>query len=221
MLARQTISALVFSILICAVDSNAAVYKWRDENGKIHFTDDPTRVPEEFHKPFLKSFKTPAKKIIPKEESVSKKGNAISGEKDTSENEKKESAEQIGLTEEQRSIAEAIMSFLETDILRYDKYYNYPPSRSKFRSIKSAVKQATPQKQALLNQISNIDLPLFKEIAGFLEASITADEKAQKVMPTTLPSARQTIALMTRLKSDTQREKQLLEKLNEELNSAE
>ena len=25
---------------------DAKTYKWRDENGKLHFTDDPTKVPK-------------------------------------------------------------------------------------------------------------------------------------------------------------------------------
>ncbi|MZH41359.1 MAG: DUF4124 domain-containing protein [Nitrospinae bacterium] len=225
MLAGQTISVLILFLLICAVNANAAIYKWKDEKGKIHFTDNPIRVPKAYReKPFIKgSAVTPLKtkntedKKLNDRETVEDKG----GLKEETKEEKKEETRQEGLTEEQRLVAENALSFLETDIVRYEKYYNYPPSRSKFRLIKLAVKEATPQKQDLLDQVSTIDLPLFNEIAGFLETSIAADEKAQKIMPTTLPSARQTFALMKRLKSDTQQEKQLLEKLNAELNSAE
>jgi hypothetical protein len=35
--------------------ADAAIYKWKDENGKTYFTDDPTKVPEAFRKkPFIK-----------------------------------------------------------------------------------------------------------------------------------------------------------------------
>ncbi|MBC8282986.1 MAG: DUF4124 domain-containing protein [Nitrospinae bacterium] len=33
-------------VLVSAHLSDATVYKWRDENGKLHFTDDPSKLPE-------------------------------------------------------------------------------------------------------------------------------------------------------------------------------
>jgi len=43
------IKFIIFSVafvLLSAHWSDAEVYKWRDENGKLHFTDDPRKVPE-------------------------------------------------------------------------------------------------------------------------------------------------------------------------------
>jgi len=196
----------------------AAIYKWKDENGKTHFTDDPTKVPEAFRKkPFIKGSKSrketlnSRQKKAPDEEASDKKGVA--------ETENKEGDKQEGLTEAQRSIAEATVNFLREDISRYEKFYTYPASRSKFRAIKGAVAGATPQKQALLAQVSSDDLPLFEEIAGFLETSIAAYRKFQKVVPSTITSTRQTHALMNRLKSEAGQENQLLEKLTTALNT--
>jgi hypothetical protein len=47
---RPTIlkSVLIFFALIWLADAEAAIYKWKDENGKTHFTDDSTKVPQEF-----------------------------------------------------------------------------------------------------------------------------------------------------------------------------
>ena len=218
--ARRTILILTMIFLVSGLVSfvEAAIYKWKDENGKTHFTDDPTKVPEAFRKkPFIKGSKSrketlnSRQKKAPDEEASDKKGVA--------ETENKEGDKQEGLTEAQRSIAEATVNFLREDISRYEKFYTYPASRSKFRAIKGAVAGATPQKQALLAQVSSEDLPLFEEIAGFLETSIAADEKFQKVVPSTITSTRQTHALMNRLKSEAGQENQLLEKLTTSLNT--
>ena len=218
--ARRTILILTMIFLVSGLVSfvEAAIYKWKDENGKTHFTDDPTKVPEAFRKkPFIKGSKSrketlnSRQKKAPDEEASDKKGVA--------ETENKEGDKQEGLTEAQRSIAEATVNFLREDISRYEKFYTYPASRSKFRAIKGAVAGATPQKQALLAQVSSDDLPLFEEIAGFLETSIAADEKSQKVVPSTITSTRQTHALMNRLKSEAGQENQLLEKLTTALNT--
>ena len=218
--ARRTILILTMIFLVSGLVSfvEAAIYKWKDENGKTHFTDDPTKVPEAFRKkPFIKGSKSrketlnSRQKKAPDEEASDKKGVA--------ETENKEGDKQEGLTEAQRSIAEATVNFLREDISRYEKFYTYPASRSKFRAIKGAVAGATPQKQALLAQVPSDDLPLFEEIAGFLETSIAADEKFQKVVPSTITSTRQTHALMNRLKSEAGQENQLLEKLTTSLNT--
>ena len=218
--ARRTILILTMIFLVSGLVSfvEAAIYKWKDENGKTHFTDDPTKVPEAFRKkPFIKGSKSrketlnSRQKKAPDEEASDKKGVA--------ETENKEGDKQEGLTEAQRSIAEATVNFLREDISRYEKFYTYPASRSKFRAIKGAVAGATPQKQALLAQVSSDDLPLFEDIAGVLETSIAADEKFQKVVPSTITSTRQTHALMNRLKSEAGQENQLLEKLTTALNT--
>ncbi len=210
MLARQIFlkPVLVFIALIWVVDAEAAIYKWKDDKGKTFFTDDPTKVPEAYRKnPFLNSFsKSKEKELEVDEVDVpSKKGDIKS--------EKKEGDKQEGLTDAQRSTVEAVVTFLKEDIPRYDKFYTYPPSRSKYRLIKLAVAGATPQKQSLLGQVSQHDLPLLESIAGFLKTSIAEDEKSQKIMPTTIVSTRQTQALMNRLKSEAGQEKQFLEKL--------
>jgi hypothetical protein len=31
--------------LVLAAPASAGLYKWKDENGKTHFTDDPSRIP--------------------------------------------------------------------------------------------------------------------------------------------------------------------------------
>lgn len=220
MLARQTMSVLIIFVLACAVNASAAIYKWKDEKGRTHFTDDPTSVPEAFRKkPFIKGSTTPPKPQKTERGKAQVEGGGISEKKEGAENGAKEEAKKEGLSEEQRFAAEAAVNFLEADIVRYDKYYDYPPSRSKFRAIKAAVAEATLGKQALLGQISKLDLPLFKEISGFLQSSIAADEKSQKVMPTTIVSTRQTQTLMNRLKSETEQEKQLLEKLTTALDA--
>lgn len=221
MLTRQTIlkTGVLFFALIWVVDADATIYKWEDEDGKFHFTDNPTNVPEAYRqKPFLKGIQRQKEAPNSKNGKVQSEGDT-SGEIEGVESGKKEGDKQKGLTDAQRSTVEAVVDFLKEDIPRYDKFYTYPPSRSKFRMIKLAVAGATPQKQSLLGQVSQHDLPLLESITEFLKTSITEDEKSQKVMPTTITSTRQTQALINRLKSETGQEAQLLEKLTAALNA--
>jgi hypothetical protein len=45
--------------------SDAKNYKFRDENGKLHFTNDPTIVPEKYRKDSSKKAAYPVKENIP------------------------------------------------------------------------------------------------------------------------------------------------------------
>lgn len=222
MLARQKIlkSFFFFFALMWVVSADAVIYKWQDENGKSHFTDNPAKVPEAFRKkPFLNGASTQKEIFKPKKNAVPPDAGGVLDKKEDDENKNKAGDKPAGLTETQRSAVEAAAGFLKADITRYESIYTYPPSRSKFRALKQAVADATSQKQALLDQVSQHDLPLLESIAAFLTTSIAEDEKSQKIMPTTITSTRQTQALMNRLKGEAEQEKQLLEKLTVALDS--
>ena len=216
MLAKQSIlkSVVIFFILIWFTDANAAIYKWRDENGIAHFTDNLTKVPKAFReKPLLKVLLPQKIKSEPKKKNIpSKRIDAIKRE-EPAEDKIKEDKEKEGLTEAQRLAIEKVINFLKTDIHRYEKFYTYPPSRSKFRIIKQALASSTVQKQELLRQVNQHNLPVFKEIAGYLDESIAEDKKSQKVMPTTITSTRQTLILVNRLKDETEKKTLLLIRL--------
>lgn len=83
---RQTIPVLIFFALLWIVDADAAIYKWKDENGKTHFTDDPTKVPEAFRKnPFVKGSISRRETPKSKEKRVQGEGDEPSEEKDPAE----------------------------------------------------------------------------------------------------------------------------------------
>jgi hypothetical protein len=216
MLAKRSILklAIIFFILIWFTNVDAAIYKWRDENGKTHFTDNLTKVPKAFRKKsFIKDLLPRKIKSEPKKKNIpSKRIDAIKRE-EPAEDKIKEDKEKEGLTEAQRLAIEKVINFLKTDIHRYEKFYTYPPSRSKFRIIKQAVASSTVQKQELLRQVNQHNLPVFKEIAGYLDESIAEDKKSQKVMPTTITSTRQTLILVNRLKDETEKKTLLLIRL--------
>ena len=216
MLAKRSILklAIIFFILIWFTNVDAAIYKWRDENGKTHFTDNLTKVPKAFRKKsFIKDLLPRKIKSEPKKKTIpSKRIDAIKRE-EPAEDKIKEDKEKEGLTEAQRLAIEKVINFLKTDILRYERFYTYPPSRSKFRIIKQAVASSTVQKQELLRQVNQHNIPVFKGIAGYLDESIAEDKRSQKVMPTTITSTRQTLILVNRLKDETEKKTLLLIRL--------
>ena len=96
-------------------ESEAAIYKWKDESGKPIFTDDPNRLPKVFRKEHFKRKFPPAiqksnSPIKPEEKStLEKNGVAPEDEEDT----EKESKKDEGLTVAQKSAAEAVIAFFK------------------------------------------------------------------------------------------------------------
>ncbi len=204
----------------------AAVYKWKDETGKVHFTDDLNRVPEEFRK---EHFKRKLPPTIPKSKSPikhkeksnrEKEGVAPESEEDT---EKEESKKDEGLTVAEKSAADAVIAFFKEDIPRYDDLYKIPPSYGntgirKWRKLKSAVVATIPQKQTLIEQISISERPLFKEIVSFLKKAIQADEKTSKRgMPISKNTRPLVNKLSSRLNAQAASEEKFIEQLKEAL----
>ena len=47
MVAMKKLSIIVlFGILVLTLPAHAKIYKWVDENGKVHYTNDPSQVPQ-------------------------------------------------------------------------------------------------------------------------------------------------------------------------------
>jgi hypothetical protein len=217
MLAKQSIlkSVIIFFILIWFTDVDAAIYKWRDENGITHFTDNLTKVPKAFReKPFIKDLLPRKIKSKPKEKNTQNKPIEAIKREEPAEKKIKE-----GLTEAQRLAIEKAINFLKTDIPRYENFFKYPPSRSKFRVLRQAMAGANVEKQGLIEQIRYHDIPIIKEITEYLDGSIAAGEKSQRVLPTIITYNRQTFILENRLKSETEKGKQLLTRLTSALNN--
>jgi hypothetical protein len=218
MLSRQAELKLIaiFLLMIWVVDAEAVIYKWKDDSGKTHFNNDPTKVPEEYRRnPFLKESITLKEGLKFNKDEAHEKKEIVSDDKNILKNKNKRIIVQKEFTDAQLSTVEDVVKFFKEDIQRYDKLYNYPPSRSKFRLIKLAVAGSTVKKKIVLEKASQINVPLLHMVSDFLKTSIAADEKSQKVMPTTIVSTRQTQTLINRLKTESKQEAQLLEKIIE------
>ena len=203
--------------------AEAAVYKWRDDNGKIHFTDDPNNVPEKFRQDKMKF--RPLPKTSPKEEITKAKKKEDAKESIAPEEIKDKDSEKksTGLTEAEKSAANAVIAFFEEDMPRYDSIYAYPLSNrtsrlTKLRKLRNAVIATIPQKQDLVKQISALQLPLLKEVTNFLQTMIAEDERLKKVLPQMLRNTRQRVNKMAnRLKAQADSEAKFIEQLEEAL----
>lgn len=76
-MARLVLTAILVCVFMLgiSISASAKIYKYKDENGKTHFTNDPSKIPEEYREenesaqPIKKEPAAPAKKAPPAAES--------------------------------------------------------------------------------------------------------------------------------------------------------
>jgi hypothetical protein len=220
---------LIFGAILLnlsSYESEATVYKWKDGSGKVHFTDESNRVPEEFRKEhFKKKLPPPIDKsktpIEIKERSDPQKKRVDSeNEKDTKN---KELIKKERLTADEKSAAEAVIAFFEEDNPRYDEIYKISPGYRnngirKWKTLIRTEAATIPQKKALMAQVSVLERPLFKEITLFLKKVIESDEEISKYGALTSKNTRPRIKkLSSRLNAQAASEKKFIERLKEAL----
>ena len=149
-----------------------------------------------------------------------KKRMDLENEKDT-KNEEPKKVE--GLTAEEKSAAEAVIAFFEEDNPRYDEIYKKPPGYGnsgirKWKTLMRTEAATIPKKKALMDQISVLERPLFKEITLFLKKVIESDEETSTYGALTSKNTRPRIKkLSSRLNAQAASEKKFLERLKEAL----
>ena len=225
----QKIISIVFGAILLHLSGDgceAAVYKWTDESGKTHFTDDPNRVPEVFRKEHFKrklpiAIQKSKNQIKPEEKSTQEKEVVAPESKEDTEKGKPKKDE--GLTEAEKSGTEAVIAFFKEDIPRYDETYKIPPGYRKngirkWKKLQRTAVATIPQKKALVEQISVSERPLFKEITIFLKKAIEADEEVATYGALTSLNTRPRVnKLSSRLNAQAASEEKFIEQLNEAL----
>ncbi|NIP99036.1 MAG: DUF4124 domain-containing protein [Nitrospinaceae bacterium] len=155
----------------------STIYKWTDERGVVHFTDDPLKIP-------------PRYRTSPELEKREISIGAPSGEKSpagsrlpagTSPTEAPEQDSE--LTDAERQAMTEAIEYLQNDIQRYQEFEGYVSNRRTGRMLSLTVHEALPEKKAMAEKLSEFDEPLLKETAVFLKQSIAADEQVPKLGP--------------------------------------
>jgi hypothetical protein len=220
---------LIFGAILLHLSGDgceAAIYKWKDEIGKIYYTDDLNRVPEEFREEYYKRRLPPA---IPKSKSPIKHEEKSNQEKEGAapksdeDIEKEEPKKDEGLTASEKSAAEAVIAFFVEDIPRYDEIYKIPPGFRnngirKWKTLQRTAVATIPQKQTLVEQVSIFERPLFKEITIFFKKTIEADEEVARYGALISKNTRPRVnKLSSRLNEQAANEKKFIEQLKEAL----
>ena len=208
-------SLIVFSgIFLFTLQGFAGVsniFKWKDDQGKVHFTDDPLKIPSRYRSPDQvekrRALPAPKSRPVAPSPAVTKKQIEDQGE-DAAKSEETDS------NEEQAAMQEAI-NFLKSDIQRYEKYKDFIPQIRHHRALKQDIVAVLPQKEALKEKLGKQNSVLLKDISGFLKKSLQLDHKAKDQYP----KSRLFSLERTRIAGENVEKNNLIQKLEAELAS--
>jgi len=212
--------ALIFVLLgwvACQPDPvSAKIYKYKDEHGKTHFTDDASKIPVRYrNKGTVKKFKgvnepTPALGAspgFPGQKSAGKDGGKSS-----------ESKEDAGLSSQDEGLVKKTIQIFKVGIALGNQYKNNQPSFSRGQGAVNAIQSALPLKESLASELAGTKVPALQGALGFLKQSIATDKQT-----TSIGSGLKTriVSIFNRLASEGEQQSDLIEKLEQALKDSE
>ncbi len=192
----------------------AGIYKWKDETGRVHFTDSLQKIPEKYRKGTkvkkMKMRPLPAPPVKPMPQANEGQGDA-SGSADS------QNAPGAAASEGDAKMMQETIAFLNQDIERYKKYEDYVPQRRSALMLRNEIVGALPAKEALLEKLKTSESASLKAAQAFLKASIAKDLEAKKQE---YPKRLVFIGERTRINAEKIQKAALIEQLQSEMKTA-
>ena len=192
----------------------SSIYKWKDEQGKVHFTDDPLKIPLSHRlDPNLEKIRglPPVKSSSKK---TASKGNSDSSAEDQNEEGNKTDDADTDKKEEELAAMRDALGFLKSDVQRYKKYADYVPQHRHAVVLRDEIVKVIPAKEALGKKLGNSDSALLKQVSSYLKTSLKKDYEAKKREH---PRRLIFISERTRLNGEQSIKSSLIKKLNAKL----
>ena len=170
--------AITITVLWSAQLAYAGLFKWTDDTGKMHYTDDKGKIPLKYRT------KTKIKKLRTLNERSSNQGGSSSaGESGAEETVGSGSIDKKGiLSEQEGKTVNDTIEFFTSENERSAKYKglaNYSPT---YRKMSLEIEKNLPQKKKLIAALSKPGVPAIKETYQFLKKSEAADELRLKTV---------------------------------------
>jgi hypothetical protein len=205
--------SLIFALLVWVAFQPepvfAKIYKYKDDNGKTHFTDDASKIPARYrNKNSVKRFKG----VHDPAPASGTSGQALaSGDEDNVEKEE-------GLSEKDVGLMNKTIQIFKAGAALGSQYENKHPSFANGQGAIDAIQGALPSKVSLADELAGTKVPELKEALGFLTKSIAVDKDTKSIG---VGLKRRIVGIFNRLKSEGKEQAALVKKLEKGLKDSE
>jgi hypothetical protein len=170
---RASSKAMIFALLALIAfqpdPAIAKIYKYKDEHGKTHFTDDPSSIPMRYRK----------KGSMGKFRGVAEPTPEVSTSSKPSE--KKIKDEKIGLDSKDVALIKQTIQGLGVGVELGKRYKNVMPNFSNGQAAINAIQGGLPLKEGLVSALEGAKVPELQGALGFLKQSISVDKQTTSI----------------------------------------
>lgn len=178
---------LIVALLWSASSVGAGVYKWRDDAGKLHFTDDKNKIPLQYRSRGAEKMKgmieppAPPKPVMPagtvKDPTAVENPDETAGTEPPAIEEKKDPTE--GMDPKLVAILKETKNFLENENVRYEYLVTSvePDKLNGGRAYVNAVYKFLDAKKKLVQKLRKFKLPSLNVAQQYLQRSAQRDRK--------------------------------------------
>jgi hypothetical protein len=191
----------------------AKIYKYKDEHGKTHFTDDASKIPLRYRdKGSVKRFKgvnepPPAAGAPP---GFPGQASAGGGGSEVKEDE--------GLSPQEVALVGKTIQVFKVGIVLATRYKNVQPSFANGLGAVNAIQSALPLKESLASELAGTKVPELKEALGFLNQSIAVDQQTKSVGQ---GLKKRIVGILNRMADEGKQQAALIKKLEKALKESE
>ncbi len=211
------VTALILAVLwLCQTPIWAGIYKWKDDQGKVHFTDDKSRIPLKYRGQ-LEKFKgvTESK---PKPVEAEEEEEAVAPEaEEKAANEKavEEKAAEREKTAELVAALKETKSFLEHENASHERMVKFvKPTKFHGRNYVVEIRRRLKSKIKLAEKLSKFEDPVLIMANSYLAKSIKRDEREEMGGPGYLERI---LALNKRMKTQVETKKRIIRRIKSRL----
>lgn len=177
-LSKIMIFAMLCAMLLQPVAGWAKIYKYKDDQGKTHFTDDASAVPLKYRKQIEEK---KYRGVTDSPGSSSAPGMGASPGKDSGADKGADKGKDEGLTEKDKALIHKVVPMLQAGVALANRYAKAQPNFSTGKRLVNDIQSALPKKKSLAKELAESKAPALKKVLGFLTKSIATDEQTKSV----------------------------------------
>jgi len=211
------VTVMVLALLwLCQTPIWAGIYKWKDDQGKVHFTDDKSRIPLKYrgHLEKFKGVREPKPEPVEaeqEEEAVAPEA----GEKAAAEKAAAEKAAEREKTAELVAALKETKKFLEYENASNERLIKFvKPTKFHGRNYMNEVRKKLPRKKKLAEKLSKFKDSVLIMANSYLTKTIALDESEKMGGAGYLERI---LALNQRLKTQVETKKKIIRRIKARL----
>ena len=172
---KSMIFALLWWLVFQPDPGMARIYKYKDDQGKTHFTNDASQVPLKYRKQgILKKYKGV---VEPKPKGDASADSDSSGKDKGKDKDKGDG----GLTSKDAGLIRQAAQVLSAGIALGNRFGNAQPTFSNGQGAIGAIQSGLPLKENLAGNLEGTKVPELQAVLGFLKKSIAIDKETKSI----------------------------------------